>query len=657
VPKSLDEIFRLIRSGQFEMAEQQCRAALEDSPKDVNVLGMHGAVLLRLGRNDDARQVLEKTIALEPAFAKPHEDLGALHLRENDPERAAYCFEKSIELDASQPGAHGGLAQALAKLGRQEEANEAHSKYLELSPTANTLAEAGRLAACGQSADAEKLCQRVLSQQPESREALRLLARIANDDGRHIIAEGLLKKIVALNPDSASACQEYGRFLGEVGRFPEAIEKFEQAIQLDPRMGENYQLLADSLSVLGRTRDALSAYEDALDRDPDNPYALAGRGHILRILGRREEAISSYEQCITRHPQLGDTWWSLASMRGYRLSDEQFATVRAAFEKADLPAAAEISLRFASARCFEQQGEYDKAWGEYQRGNRLKRASVQYDPVQTEITHDAVIRFFNGDLQSGREPSETPGPAPIFILGMPRSGSTLIEQVLASHSMVEGAGELPYIIMLSRSLGGQRPDGLRYPDVLAGMTATQLDALGKSYIYHTRLHRTESSPYFTDKMPANFPHVGLIHMMLPNAKIIDARRNPLDTTVANFRQLFAKGKNQSYDLNEFAEYYLEYLRLMQHWDEVLPGCVLRMNYEDVVEDLEGQVRRLLEFCELPWEDGCLDYYSSDRPVNTASAEQVREPVYRDALQYWKHYEQHLDEVKEILAPAIQNQPG
>ena len=235
---------------------------------------------------------------------------------------------------------------------------------------------------------------------------------------------------------------------------------------------------------------------------------------------------------------------------------------------------------------------------------------------------------------------------------MPRTGSTLIEQILASHSMVEGTGELPYIAMLSSSLGRQRSDGLRYPEVMSELTEGQLESLGKAYIYHSNAHRRLDLPCFTDKMPANFSHVGLISMILPNAKIIDARRHPMGTCVANYRQLYAQGKNQTYDLVDFAEYFLEYIRIMDHWQEVLPGRVLRVQYEDVVADLDGQTRRLLDHCKLPWEAACLDFHRNARPVNSASAEQVREPIYTEAVDFWKHYEPYLEPIREVLAPVL-----
>ena len=266
--------------------------------------------------------------------------------------------------------------------------------------------------------------------------------------------------------------------------------------------------------------------------------------------------------------------------------------------------------------------------------------------------HDELIQFFDPESFEKKSSTTTDGPVPIFIVGVPRSGSTLVEQILASHSQIEGAGELPYIGMLCNSLGGSRTSAAPYIESLQEMTADQLVALGKTYLYHSRQNRPENLQYFTDKMPANFSQIGFIHLTLPHAKIIDVRRHPLGACIGNYRHLFARGKNHSYELFECAEYYLEYDRMMVHWDEVLPGCVLRVQYEDVVADLETQARRMLEFCGLPWEDACLRFHETSRAVNTASSEQVRVPIYDDALEFWQNYEAHLDEVKEILEPIL-----
>lgn len=650
--QSVESILRLLSSGEIEQAELQCRSILRKTPEDINTLGLLGAILLKLGRPVEAKPLLKKSIQLEPKFAKPHEDLGALYLSENNAEEAARYFGEAVRLDDRQASAFFGLANALAQLGNHDQAEAAHQRFLKLSPVAQALAEASKHAREGNTEKAEQVCSEVLKQQPENVDALRLLARIATEDERYVVAEGLLKRIIKISPNHYRSLSELGQFLGERGRFPEAIEMLQRSVELMSSVADTHRMLGDFLSVVGQLNDALGAYDFAIKIDSKNGSALAGRGHMLRIMGRRDDAIAAYERCTLLRPEAGDAWWSLASFKGYDLSNEQVASMEAQLASGVPDPVSTVIFHFALARAHESRGDFEKAWQNYLLGNELKREQVQYDPVRTEILHDSIIELLSTEFIGSKSRTAEPGPTPIFILGLPRSGSTLLEQILASHSQVEGAGELPYIIVMSRALGGPRPDDKHYPDTLSDMTPDQLVALGKSYLYNTKIHREQGLPYFTDKLPANFTHVGLIHMVLPNAKIIDARRHPLDTCVANFRQHFAVGKNQSYDLNEFAEYYLEYVRMMNHWDAVLPGLVLKVQYEEVVQDLEGQIRRMLDHCGLPWEDACLKFHENTRPVNTISAEQVREPIYKDSVAFWRNYESHLEEIKEILAPVL-----
>ena len=650
--QALEGIFGLIHSGRLDQAEQQCNSLLLQHPQDVNIIGLRGAVLLKMGRLDEAHQARENAINLEPEFAKAHEDQGRLFLIRNEPEAAAQCFSHAIRLDGSQAIAYGGLAKALAQLGKPDEAQAAHQKFLDRSPVARTLIEAEGLLTDGDPAGAERLCQESLRRDPENTQILRMLARIASDDDRAVVAERLLRHIISLQPHEYLPHNELGRFLVEQGRFPEAVEMFEQAIALNESIVDNFRFLGDALAIMGRSGEALAAYQGALQLYPKDPHALAGKGHMLRIGGDKAGAIAAYEKCTGLRPDFGDAWWNLSSLKAYRLSQEQIEAIQQQLQSAEIDVESEIAMHFALARAGEAQGDYDTAWREYSLGNSLKRQQIGYDPVQTEVTHDAIMQQFTRDFLASNTPSTESKAAPIFILGMPRSGSTLLEQILASHSMVEGAGELPYVIMLSASLGRQRADGLHYPELMSELTTAQLESLGQTYLYHCSVHRKLDRPRFTDKMPANFSHVGLIHMMLPDAKIIDARRHPLATCVANYRQLYAQGKNQSYDLVEMAEYYLEYHRIMDHWQNVLPGRVLQVTYEDLVADLDGQTRRMLDYCELPWEDACLDFHRNTRPVNTLSAEQVREPIYSDAVEFWKHYEAQLETIKEILAPVL-----
>lgn len=653
--QSISEIFDHVNAGRIEAAEALCRSTLDRMPDDINVLGMLGAILLRTGRNAEAESTLLRTIELEPAFAKPHEDLGVLYLDRGDAGTALQYLEKAVALNANDASAYRSMAVALHQLGRRGEAEAAQQRFLALAPGQHPLGEAEMLRRNGKLADAERLCQAILDREPEHIGALRLLAVIANDDARFAIAEGLFRRVLSLAPGNAAALADLGRFLGEQSRFPEAIEVWQQAAEIEDSNPRTWLTLADLLAIVGRTDDALAAYEKSLELAPGEPAALAGRGHMLRIAGRKAAAIESYRRAIDAQPDAGSGWWNLASMHGYPFNDVNVGEMQELLAAADIAPDSEVPLRFALARALEQRGDYDGAWAQYASANALKRVHVQYDPVETELAHRNIVDTFTAELVQQQQATTPAEPTPVFIVGMPRSGSTLVEQIISSHSKVSGLGELPYLIMMTHSLRAGSNDQIHYPAAVTALDDARLTGLGRSYLHYATTHREVDTPFFTDKMPANFSHVGLIRMILPHARIIDARRHPLATCVANFRYLFAQGKNQTYDLTELAEYYLLYDEIMRHWNALFPGAILTVNYEDVVADLDGEVRRMLEFCGLPFEENCLNYHETARPVKTASAEQVRQPIYDSALEFWKHFEPHLDDVKEILAPVLAEQ--
>ena len=652
--KIVDEALKLANAGRFDAAERLCRDSLVATPDDVNVLASLGAILVKAGRHAEAESLLRRSIELEPGFAAPHEDLGSLYLQAGDAKRAIECFQAACRLDPRCTSSVFGLATALARAGRQAEANAAREKFLSMSPLDRALHEAATLLQEGNAKAAEKICGEILSKDSRNIRALRLLAGIASAGGRFTAAEGLLRRVVKIAPDFHPGFADLADLLASRSRFHEAAEVFGKAIALRPAEPDLHLKLADILVTINQPQKALDAYRACLSLTPDRYAALMGLGHVQRVLGLRDDAIASYLKCTLLQPELGDAWWYLASIRGFAFSAAQVKTILLHLESAETDERAKISMHFAIARAFESRAEFDLAWQHYAIGNDSMRKLVQYDPVELETQIDSSVKAFDRALMQRHPVEEATGPRPIFIVGMPRSGSTLIEQVLASHSQVEGCGELPYVVMLANLVGSSQPGHPRYQEVVAKMTADETAKIGRDYLEHSVPHRSRGVPAFTDKMPNNFLHIGLIHLALPQAVIIDARRNPLDTCIANYRQLFAQGKNQSYDLLELGEYYLEYVRIMRHWDEVLPGRVLRIQYEDMVVDFEAQVRRILEHCGLPFEEACLEFYRNRRPVNTVSSEQVRVPIYSDAVGYWKNYEPHLDELKQILAPVLWN---
>ncbi|MEL7187366.1 MAG: sulfotransferase [Pseudomonadota bacterium] len=650
--QTVDEVLDLLTSGPVGHAESRCRNLLKDDPDNVNLVALLGAISLKRDHLEEARALLEQAIRMAPEFAKPYEDLGTLSLREAKTEEAIACFERALAIDDSLAIAWAGLANALEQSGRSDEADAARRRFQEHSPIARGLREAEKHAANGNFTAAEKVCNDLLRQNPNNVDVLRMQARIATDEGRGIIAEGLLKRIVKIRPNDFRGFVELGTFLGQFGRYPEAVEQLRIAFRMKPDAVAVRQRLGDYLAILGKSTEALECYDAVLELDRNHTSALVGRGHMLRILGRHDESARAYDAAVAINPGDGDAWWGLSSLRSYQLDSTQQTELDRQLQLDTTDTNNKVFMHFALARAHEDRGDYSSAWEHYVEGNTLKRTQVEYDPVETESLHDSLISTFDAALCERAAVNGSDGPAPIFIVGMPRSGSTLLEQILASHSQVEGTSELPYITILSETVGGKRTGGTPYPEALTDMTPQQFAALGKSYLYYSKDARSESKPFFTDKMPVNFQHIGLIHLALPEARIIDARRNVLDVCVGNYRQLFARGKNFSYDLFECAEYYLQYVRLMAHWNERLPGRVLTVNYEDVVADVEAQARRILDFCELPWEDGCLEFYETKRAVNTASSEQVRSPIYTGAVDFWKHYEEELGELKDILADVL-----
>ncbi len=650
--EAFEQVVTLINSGNIDEAESFCRKALAAIPDDVNMLGLLAAILLKTNRLAEAEPVLRKAIEIAPEFAKPHEDLGMLYLSQQQADLAIPCFQKAVELNANESSAWFGLAHALAQAGRKEEAESAHNKSLELSPTRKALTEAVRLHQNKQNKEAKESCGQVLQQEPDNIHALRLLANIAIEEKRAVEAEGLLRKVVELSPNFYKPARDLGLFLIDRNRPQEATEMLQTSLQLEPADVDTALTLANLYSIIGRSADALQAFRQVLSLQPRNQRALMGVGDMQQVLGSADEAIASYKECIALHPLIGDAYWSLAGIAAYRFSRDELQAINDNLKSEAIDEASRICFLFAAARAAEAARDFEAAWAHYEQANNSQRMLVKYDPLQTEVENDALIETFSAEFMAERQATEPTGPTPIFVVGMPRAGSTLIEQILASHSCVEGAGELPYITAIAASTGHGHALNLHYPAALKTLTAKQLQVFADRYQRYAKAHRSTSKSHFVDKMPSNFQHIGFIKLILPHAKIIDVRKHPLDACIGNFRQLFAKGKNFSYDLQELGEYCLQYERMMKHWDDVLPGQVLRVPYDELVGNLEKQVRHLLDFCELPFEDGCLEFHKTERPVNTASATQVREPLYNHAIGYWKNYDSHIDELKDILAAVL-----
>ena len=650
-PKAhFDESIALIESGDLGAAEERIRSRLADYPRDVNLQALLGALLIKRNRLDEAAVLLRQVIAEAPSFAKPHEDLGHLLVQQGHTDDAVPLLERATHLDPTLESAWFTLGKALAMQGRGADADQAFERCFALSPERRLMALAAEHHKEGRLKEAEQLYRRILRQRPRNVDAMRLLASIALKSGHADEAEQLLERALSVAPDFVAALLDLGRLLKEQDRFAEALECFDRAIAKEPDDPQAHFLRGATLAPAALTHEAIEAYQKCLALRPTHIGALLGLGHLLKAVGRYEDAVASYDACIRQRPDQGETYWSLANLKTYRFSDEVVAEMERRARAGGLTVQSEVNFLFALGKAYEDRMEFDHAWAYYQEGNSKQRASVSYDPVQTESMNDRLVRIFDRDFLQSRTGSGLADPAPIFILGLPRSGSTLLEQILASHSQVEGTSELPYVSRVAGWLNRNRVDGINYPEAVRELRAENFLSLGKDYLQLAHMHRRSGAPRFIDKMPNNFPHVGLLALILPEAKIIDARRHPLDACLSCYRQLFAKGQNFTYDLTEIGEYYLQYQRLMDHWADVLPGRVLTVQYEEVVSDFPNQVQRLLEFCGLPWEDACLRFYESDRPVRTPSSEQVRQPIYDRSVGHWRNYAHDLDELLAVIEP-------
>ena len=484
-------------------------------------------------------------------------------------------------------------------------------------------------------------------------EALRLLGRIAQQRGAADRAENLFREVVDRAPGYTAAWLDYVRVLIERQTYPVALEQVDQRLRIAPSDPEARFLRATILAGLGRHDEAVPIFRELISETPQCNHLRIVLGHSLKALGRADEAVHAYRDATSGQPNVGDAYWSLANLKTFRFSDDEVERLRVleALPGPGLPDHAHLC--FALGKALEDRGDYGGSWAFYERGNSLVRAKSGYRPEAIEDNTRRLLEVCSEEFFAARTDAGTAARDPIFIVGLPRSGSTLLEQILASHPDVDGTQELHDIPRIVSEFQGQGSNcgSARYPDLLPGLDPLLFERLGRRYLDETRVYR-RGRPRFVDKMPNNFRHIGLIHLMLPNARIIDIRREPMACCVSNLKQLFARGQEFCYGIEEIARYYRTYLELMRHWDRVLPGRVLRVSYEDLVEDLGANVRRILAYCGLEYDPACLEFHRSRRAINTPSSEQVRQPLFREGLSHWRHYDPWLDPLRETLGDAI-----
>ncbi|MFT5139965.1 MAG: tetratricopeptide (TPR) repeat protein [Lysobacterales bacterium] len=643
------------QAGEDAEAELICRKALPSFGTDPNILSLLAEVVLKQRRPQEARRWFEKVLKLHPDYPRALEGLGKAYLKERKAGKALKYLQLAAEKLPNRATTQFALGRALASAGHGVEADKAFDRAFELDPKKAAVAKAVNAQRDGQIDVAEKILRSVLTDDPDDVTALRLLGNIAADSNRWGAARKMLTRAVKLAPDFILAWGDLAMLSLKQERFEEGLEHIGHAISLDAKLPYTYVIKGNILAKAQRHDEALKTYQQAIDLSPGHGGALSGQGHVLKTIGRQEESIATYRECLKNHPALGEAYWSLANLKTFEFNPEEVETMLALVEDETLEDEAKVNMLLSLGKHFENEKEYDKAFEHYQRGNDLRRGHEVYDPVQTQVIHDRIIKVFDREFIEGRDGSGDPDPSPILIVGLPRSGSTLIEQILASHSQVEGTMELPDLARVIKEINRARKDRIEFPEAMAELSLDDLKALGGQYLKSTMRYRT-GKPYFIDKMPNNFPSIGLLHLILPNAKVINARRHPLDSCMGCYKQLFYRGQSFTYDQFELGQYYIQYQRVMDHWHDVLPGRVLDVQYEEMVLNQEAQTRRLLEYCGLPWEDQVMRFYETERAINTASSEQVRQPIYKGAMNFWKNYEEHLGEMIEILEPLLIDLP-
>jgi tetratricopeptide (TPR) repeat protein len=643
----------LLQQGEFAAALADAETLLNQVPENRDVWYVIAVSQRYLQRIPDALTTLARFEQLHPNFSRLFQERGHCHVALKEAEPAIEAFLRAVNINPALPASWNALKTLFKITGRTADADLAGQHVAKLASLPAEVINATTLFSDGEIIAAEQLIRQFLLRHGDHVEGMRLLAKIGMKLDVYDDPELLLERALLLEPDYHAMRYDYVLALLGRHKHAQALEQIERLLKIESG-NRAYRITHATVSVgMGKHEQAIEEYRQILVETPRAADVHLSVAHALKTLGRQSEAVASYRTAFELRPSFGDAYWSLANLKTYRFAGEDIARMREQERAADIGAEDRYHLCFALGKALEDRGDYAESFGYYRRGNALKRADLRFkiEPLERNARLQAAVctrEFFAARRDSGCDSGE-----PIFIVGLPRSGSTLLEQILASHSQVEGTTELPNILRFVAELQGRDPDTQepRYPAILERLTPADFRRLGEKYLADTRAYRT-GKPRFIDKMPNNFRHIGLIHLILPNARIIDARREPMACCFSNFKQLFASGQEFTYDIEDIARYYRSYVQLLRHWDDALPGKVLRIQYEDVVEDLEGNVRRILDFCGLPFEPACLAFHKTERSVRTASSEQVRRPIFKEGIDQWRHFEPWLGSLRSALGDLV-----
>jgi tetratricopeptide (TPR) repeat protein len=640
------------------LAERQANeilTAVPDHPEAVLILGLAQRIN---GKPAESRATLEKLVAGHQFWADAHYQLGATLSALGLAEEATRALKSATELKPQLSEAWRALGDLATAAGDAAAADRYYAQQIKTSVSNPALLEAAGALLDNRLAIAERLLKGFLKHFPTDVAAIRMLAEVAARIGRFADAETLLRRCLELSPSFVPARHNYALALLRQGKVAEALAQVDLLLRNNPHDPGYRNLKAAALGQIGDYAETIAMYEGVLRDHPNQPKVWMSYGHALKTAGRGQDGIAAYRRGIEQMPELGEAYWSLANLKTFRFAEGDLAAMRTQLGRTDLGAEDRLHFHFALGKALEDEGDYADSFAHYAEGNRIRKAQMGYEAADTTERVRRTKALFTSGFLAAHAGSGCQAPDPIFIVGLPRSGSTLIEQILSSHSAVEGTMELPDLTSIAVRLADRRGRGdpTRFPECLADMDDGQLEALGAEYLERTRVQRKTARPFFIDKMPHNFFYTGMLRLILPNAKVIDARRHPLGACFSGFKQHFARGQPFTYGLEDLGLYYRDYVDLMDHFDGVAPGAVHRVHYETMVEDTEAEVRRLLDYLGLPFEDACLRFHENERAVRTASSEQVRRPIFREGIDHWRHYEPWLQPLKEALGETATRYP-
>jgi tetratricopeptide (TPR) repeat protein len=640
------------------LAAEQAREILRVVPQHPLATLFVGIAQRRLGDLDGSLQTLQELARAQPGWAPAHYEFGVTLGLAGRGEEAVPALRHATRLKPDIGDAWRLLGDHLTAMGERAGADTAYANHIKASTRDPRLLRPAAALCENRIPEAEALLRQHLRQFPTDVAAIRMFAEVAARLGRLSDAEDLLARCLELAPGFTAARQNFALVLHRQHKTAQALAEIERLLATDPRNPGTRNLKAAALTRIGEYEQSLALYAEVLAEYPKQSKMWMSYGHALKTAGQQSRSIEAYRRTIELTPGFGEAWWSLANLKTFRFTADEIAGMQQQLARADLSGEDRYHFHFALGKAFEDARDFEASFRHYAEGNRLRRAAIHYDAERTTASVERSRALFTAGFFASRAGSGAAEPDPIFIVGLPRSGSTLVEQILSSHSQVEGTMELPDVAAIVRGLT-QRGDGdaaARYPEMVATLGGDELRTLGEQYLARTRIQRKRGTPFFIDKMPNNWAYVGLIALILPNAKIIDARRHPLSCCFSGFKQHFARGQHFSYSLQDIGRYYHDYATLMAHFDAVLPGRVHRVIYERMVDDTEAEIRRLLDYCGLPFEESCLRFYENDRAVRTASSEQVRQPIFRDSVEQWRNYERWLGPLVAALGPVLERYP-